>query len=120
MGLNLSAARTPCHGVGGSGACQRKSPTGGAANGMPLKTRTSGFVPAMPVIKPASSRTGSLIAAERVCAARMQAASAENFMGFIGAMLKRIHTLRQRILRNGARYRVRTCDPYSVNVVLYH
>ena len=21
---------------------------------------------------------------------------------------------------NGARYRVRTCDPYSVNVVLYH
>jgi hypothetical protein len=57
-------------------------------------------------------------------------------MGFIGAMLKRIHAPRQvndklsdgngvavqKLVEwwSGARYRVRTCDPYSVNVVLYH
>src|SRR5471030_3048890 len=34
------AERTPCHAVAGCGARQRKSPTGGAANGMPLNAMT--------------------------------------------------------------------------------
>ncbi len=32
------ASRTPCHGSTGAGGFQRRSPTGGAANGMPLNT----------------------------------------------------------------------------------
>src|SRR6267142_2129578 len=62
---NVLAARTPLQLAAGFGACQRRSPTGGAANGMPLKTRTSGLlVPATPVTSPFSVRTGSLTAAE--------------------------------------------------------
>src|SRR5213594_3438524 len=37
---NVSAARTPLQGATDCGAFQRRSPTGGAANGMPLNTRT--------------------------------------------------------------------------------
>ena len=37
---NASALRTPCQCAAGCGCFQRKSPTGGAANGMPLKART--------------------------------------------------------------------------------
>ena len=36
-GPNWSAGRTPCHGRTACGAHQRRSPTGGAANGIPLK-----------------------------------------------------------------------------------
>ena len=38
-GPNLSACRTPCHFLTGCGGFHRKSPTGGSANGIPLKTR---------------------------------------------------------------------------------
>ena len=34
---NLLASRTPSHFATGCGGCQRSAPTGGAANGMPLK-----------------------------------------------------------------------------------
>ena len=33
---NAVASRTPVHGGAGRGGCQRSSPTGGAAKGMPL------------------------------------------------------------------------------------
>jgi hypothetical protein len=47
----------------GCGARHRKSPIGGAANGIPLKTRTSLTAPGTPEIKPSWRRTGSSIAA---------------------------------------------------------
>src|ERR1700733_6619058 len=65
-GLNASALCTPSQCDGGRGSCQRKSPIGGAANEIPLKTRTSSLEPEMPETRPASTRTGSAIAAERI------------------------------------------------------
>lgn len=56
---NWSALRTSVHGVTGCGAFQRRSPTGGAANGMPLKTLTDGSSPRTPSIAPVSVRTMS-------------------------------------------------------------
>src|SRR5438105_1447539 len=61
--LNASAFLTPFHAGGGCGAFQRSSPTGGAANGMPLKTRTPST--AVPAIAPLSSLTVSEAAANR-------------------------------------------------------
>ena len=44
---SLVASRTPDHGTAGRGAANLSSPTGGAAYGMALKTRTpSVFLPA--------------------------------------------------------------------------
>ena len=43
-GPNLSAGRTPGQLWTGCGAFQRRSPTGGAANGIPLKTRRVGLL----------------------------------------------------------------------------
>src|SRR5258708_4252910 len=65
-GENLSAARTPSHFAASFGARQRRSPTGGPANGTPLKTRTSGNTPAVPVSDPCCTLTGSLIAPKAV------------------------------------------------------
>src|SRR5262245_46786425 len=62
---NLSALRTPSHFAGGCGGRQRKFPTGGAAKGIPLKTRTPGIEPATPSSKPLSTRTVPLIAVAR-------------------------------------------------------
>src|SRR5436190_1773438 len=59
---NLSAFRTPCHAATGCGARQRRSPAGGAANGIPLKTRTSGKEPGVPVNWPPAVFTGSEMA----------------------------------------------------------
>src|SRR5579884_1656631 len=42
-GPNLSALRMPVQFLTGCGSRQRKSPTGGAAKGMPLKLRTPSF-----------------------------------------------------------------------------
>src|SRR6187397_1819546 len=50
-----SAARTPCQATTGCGAFQRSSPTGGAAKGMPLNTRTP--FAAVPEIWPPSTAT---------------------------------------------------------------
>src|SRR5262249_58394995 len=60
---NSDALRTPLHFAAGFGARQRRSDTGGAAKGTPLKTRTSGAAPATPERRPCSTRTGSVIAA---------------------------------------------------------
>src|SRR5262249_44774235 len=54
---NFSALRTPSHFAGGCGGRQRSSPTGGAAYGMPLKTRTPGTELATPSSNPPSTRT---------------------------------------------------------------
>jgi hypothetical protein len=68
-GPNAVAAFTPSHFGAGCGAFQRSAPTGGAAYGMPLNTRTSEFVPAAPDTNPASVLTGSEIAADAIDAA---------------------------------------------------
>src|SRR5215212_6696226 len=57
----LSALRTPVHFATGCGSFQRSGPTGGAANGTPLKTRTPSC--SVPESWPASVLTVSLIAA---------------------------------------------------------
>src|SRR3954471_12604510 len=62
-GPKTSALRTPSHFAAGCGAFQRSGPTGGAAYGMPLNTRTSGLLPPTPETSPASVFTGSLTAA---------------------------------------------------------
>src|SRR5258705_9882835 len=64
-----TALRTPVQGVTGCGAFQRSGPTGGAAYGMPLNTRTSALLPAAPDTKPPSVFAGSVIAADAAVAA---------------------------------------------------
>src|SRR5262245_11582369 len=62
---NASAFLTPSHFATGCGARHRFSPSGGAANGMPLKTRTVGWpVLREPARTPVSMRTCSGIIAE--------------------------------------------------------
>src|SRR5690554_4327761 len=56
---NRLASRTPFQEAGAWGSFQRKSPTGGAANGMPLKTVTPCTLPAVPWTRPCSVRTGA-------------------------------------------------------------
>src|SRR5262245_2884319 len=56
-GPNSAAERTPVHGAGGCGARQRKLPTGGAANGMPLNQSTP--FESAPRSMPVSMRTVS-------------------------------------------------------------
>src|SRR5512142_2544346 len=55
MGPNLLASRTPLHLAAGCGARQRRSPTGGAAKGMFLKTEMP------PSIVPANMPCGRAI-----------------------------------------------------------
>ena len=71
---NCSAFRTPSQCAAGCGGFQRSSPTGGAAYGIPLKTRTSAVVaPAAPETKPASVRMVSGIAADIIALAATRA-----------------------------------------------
>src|SRR5580704_9318461 len=60
---NSPALRTPCHGTTGLGARQRRSPTGGAANGMPLKAVMEASLPGTPCTCPPETFTGPSIAA---------------------------------------------------------
>ena len=59
---NRSAFRTPSHFWTGIGGRHRKSPIGGAANGMPLKAVTPPE-PLIPEMRPPSTRTSSSAAA---------------------------------------------------------
>src|SRR5436190_2727547 len=54
---NVSALRTPVHFATGCGARHRCAPTGGAANGTPLNTRTPGAAADVPESRPASVLT---------------------------------------------------------------
>ena len=64
-GPNALALNTPSHLAAGCGAFQRFSPSGGAANGMPLKMRTVGCtVPVTPSTAPVSTLTCSGIIAD--------------------------------------------------------
>src|SRR5688572_19265384 len=56
-GANRSAERTPAHGVAGSGAFQRRGPTGGAAYGTPLNTCTAASRPDTPASRPPETVT---------------------------------------------------------------
>src|SRR5215472_10048621 len=53
---NLSAARTPFQSAASCGSRHRRSPTGGAANGMPLNAVTLPAV--IPLMRPVSMRAG--------------------------------------------------------------
>src|SRR5438067_12575179 len=80
-GPNATAVFTPSHRIGGCGAFQRSGPTGGAANGMPLNTRTAASLPAAPDTMPESSFTGSVMAADAIAAvSRMATVIIERFM----------------------------------------
>src|SRR6185369_12834047 len=57
------ALRTPSHFAAGCGARHRFSPRGGAANGMPLKTRTEACPAVAPASRPVSVLTCSGIIA---------------------------------------------------------
>src|SRR4051812_35648997 len=71
---DATAVFTPSHFAGGCGAFQRSGPTGGAANGMPLNTRTAASLPGAPDTMPESSFTGSVIAADAAVATNSTAA----------------------------------------------
>src|SRR5262249_40082497 len=62
---NSVALRTPLQFFTGCGAFQRNSPTGGAANGIPRKTRTPGVPAVAPSTTPFSVRTSSAAATAR-------------------------------------------------------
>ena len=62
-GPNRSAGRTPAHGAAGCGGRQRRSPTGGAANGMPLKLRTPEPGSMVPSRMPPDTVTRGLVVA---------------------------------------------------------
>src|SRR5215475_5442242 len=55
-GPKALASRAPSHFAGGCGGRQRRSPTGGAAYGTPLKTRTPGTELETPSSRPLSTR----------------------------------------------------------------
>src|SRR5262245_40261329 len=87
---NASALRTPSHLATGCGAFHRFSPSGGAANGMPLNTRTVGWPLVVPAIIPESMRTCSgTIAFTYAVAMATAAASAVNAVRFIAVLSKR-------------------------------
>jgi hypothetical protein len=60
---NLAAWRTPSHVAGASGVRQRSAPTGGAANGIPLKAEMPDAASLVLASKPPSTRTVPWIAA---------------------------------------------------------
>src|SRR5437870_2696695 len=61
----MSVRRTPTQGMTGCGARHRKSPMGGAAYGMPLKTLTPFASAATSAMRPPSTRMGSCAAVSR-------------------------------------------------------
>src|ERR1700733_7722668 len=71
VGLNSVAIFTPSHLTGGRATFQRKSPTGGAAKGMPLNMRTLASLLDVPATDPESVLTGSGIAARQTAAIRV-------------------------------------------------
>src|SRR5437899_2488074 len=62
---NVSALRMPAHFAAGCGGRHRSSPTGGAAYGIPLNTRTPGAAAGAPESRPASVLIGSRTAARK-------------------------------------------------------
>ena len=71
---NSVAFRTPSHAVAGCGGFQRRSPTGGAAYGMPLNTRTFEPATVVPSTSPVFVFTGAAVA--RVAVRRIMTADA--------------------------------------------
>src|ERR1700733_13060712 len=71
VGLNSVAVFTPSHLTGGCASFHRKSPTGGAAKGMPLNMRTLASWLGVPATDPESVLTGSKIAARETAPIRV-------------------------------------------------
>src|SRR6059058_4272816 len=97
---NASAFFTPFHAGGGCGAFQRSSPTGGAANGMPLKTRTPST--AVPAISPPSTLTVSEAAANRQAHPTTVASKTIRPFDFIMLLRSRVK-VRERLVQNAFR-----------------
>jgi hypothetical protein len=74
VGLNSVAIFTPSHLTGGCAVFHRKSPTGGAAKGMPLNMYTLASVLDVPATDPESVLTESGIAARETTASRVSRA----------------------------------------------
>src|SRR5262245_2663870 len=72
---NVSALRMPAHFGVGRGGSHRSSPTGGAAYGIPLDTRTPGAAAVVPESRPASVAIGSLTTARKTPAIAIAAAN---------------------------------------------
>src|SRR5262245_7013484 len=86
-GPKAVAIFTPSHFGAGCGAFHLRGPTGGAAYGMPLNTRTSALVPAAPETSPLSVFTGSVTAADATLAAqRIAAESTRRFIRILPAL----------------------------------
>ncbi len=71
---HLLASRTPVHALGAAAGMKRKSPTGAAANGMPLNTVTPGCSPAVPWTMPCCVLTGCSMAPPPAARAGLSAA----------------------------------------------
>src|SRR5580658_2937600 len=71
---NWSARRTPCQGTTCFGARQRKSPTGGAAKGIPLNATIAGSLPETPETSPPSTLIGCSVAPKADAATRIRTA----------------------------------------------
>src|SRR5215510_9521875 len=75
FGPNVSTFLTPAHATTGCGGFHRRSPTGGAANGMPLNTHAPST--SVPAICPPSTFTISAPANRRCEPATVRAAASE-------------------------------------------
>src|SRR5512142_2755998 len=128
MGPMVVASRTPVQAFAGSGARQRKSPTGGCANGMFLKTATPSAL-RLPRSWPVLIETvGSDPAAKPCPKHRTPASRPDTLMDFIGLPLSltarvvravfriaRAVVLRMRGIRTQGTAAPRKCPPRSHN-----
>jgi hypothetical protein len=104
VGLNSVAIFTPSHVAGGCAAFHRKSPTGGAAKGMPLNIRTLASLLDAPATDPEPVLTGSGIEARETAAIRVPRAGRMR-LRFIEMLLGKLIHLTS--LAAGTRYRGR-------------
>src|SRR5579863_772459 len=107
VGLNSVAIFTPSHLAGGCATFHRKSPTGGAAKGMPLNIRTLASVLDVPATDPESVLTGSGIAARETAAIRVPRARRVRlrFIEMLLGNLINITSLAARTPARGSEYR---------------
>src|SRR5262245_31863015 len=85
-GPNSSALRTPLQFFAGCGSRQRRSLTGGWANGMPLKLRTPSFGAAFDCRMPLAVLTRSAANASWAAAAQITATGHINVKAFIDSI----------------------------------
>src|SRR5580704_17192910 len=82
-GPNASALRAPDQFLTGCGSRQRRSPTGGWPNGIPLKLRTPSLGAAVDSTAPLAVLTRSTARAGRTAAANITMTGAKERMGIV-------------------------------------